>query len=158
MRGVVEMAYIGIANGSPCVVPSWDRRDEPPTNKSVGSRYVLMRTVASDGQRYLAFCRATCQLSELNALLASTSRTPSVFEFKNASLVAWTAASAPAICPAHSCRGPAASWMSPLVTSRMAMAIILLAVSNIPIGQTPGFLSSAIKRQARRGERPLGST
>ncbi len=31
---------------SPCVVPSWDERDEPPINKSVGSRNVLMRTVA----------------------------------------------------------------------------------------------------------------
>ncbi len=53
-----------IANGSPCVVPSWDKRDESPTNKSVGSRYVLMRTFASDGQRYLAFCRATCPTQE----------------------------------------------------------------------------------------------
>ncbi len=134
--GVVEIPYIGIA---PCVVPSWD---EPPTNKSVGSRYMLMRTIASNGQRYLSFCRATCRLSELNALLAFTSRTHSLFEFKNAFLVAWTAASAPAICPAHSCRGPAASWMSPPVTIKQ-QSIRPSYSRNMPIILSLGFFANS---------------
>ena len=38
------------------------------------------------------------------------------------------------------------------------MAIIRRAVSPMPIGRTPGFLSRAISRQARRGEIDFGST
>ena len=39
---------------------------------------------------------------------------------------------------------------------RIALAIIPLAVSPVPIG--PGFLSMAIRRQTRRDETHLGST
>ena len=39
----------------------------------------------------------------------------------------------------------------------MALAIIRRTVSPIPIGQTPGHLSSAINLQARRGPVAVGS-
>ncbi len=45
-----------------------------------------------------------------------------------------------------------------LGVSRTAFAIILLGVSQIPIGLTPGRLSRAMSRQAVRGDRPFGST
>ena len=38
MSGIVAKAYIDIANGLPCVVPSWERREEPSTKSSVDSR------------------------------------------------------------------------------------------------------------------------
>ena len=40
----------------------------------------------------------------------------------------------------------------------IAFAIILLAVSQMPIGRTPGHLSRAISLQAIRAVRPFGST
>ena len=46
---------------------------------------------------------------------------------------------------------PAASCGSCLVIDKMALAMIRLAVSPIPIGRTPGFLSSAMRRQDKRG-------
>ena len=48
--------------------------------------------------------------------------------------------------------------MSPLVTERIAFTIILLTTSQMPIGRTPGFLSSAIRLQDVNGARPSGST
>ena len=42
--------------------------------------------------------------------------------------------------------------------NRIALEMILLAHSHIPIGLTPGHLSNAIRRQARKAGRPLGST
>ena len=45
MRGMVARAYIGMASGSPCVVPSWESRMSPSTNNSVGTRYVLISMV-----------------------------------------------------------------------------------------------------------------
>ena len=42
MRGMVARWYIGMASGSPCVVPSWESRMSPSTNSSVGTRYVLI--------------------------------------------------------------------------------------------------------------------
>ena len=41
---------------------------------------------------------------------------------------------------------------------RMALEIILLAVSQIPMDLTPGHLSSAMRRYARKADRPLGLT
>jgi len=40
----------------------------------------------------------------------------------------------------------------------MAFETIQRLVSPMPMGRTPGFLSSAIRRQARRGESVSGST
>ena len=42
-------AYIGMANGSPCVVPSWTQMVLPFINSSDGSLYVLIRIVARGG-------------------------------------------------------------------------------------------------------------
>ena len=38
-----------------------------------------------------------------------------------------------------------------LATIKTALAIILLAVSPMPIGRMPGFLFNAIRRQASKG-------
>ena len=48
--------------------------------------------------------------------------------------------------------------MSDFAILRMALPIILLAVSQMPIGQTPGFLSSGVRRQLTKPVRPIGST
>ena len=48
--------------------------------------------------------------------------------------------------------------MSGFTTDSTALAIIRRTVFPIPIGRTPGFLSRAIRRQARRGEIDFGST
>ena len=53
---------------------------------------------------------------------------------------------------------PAASCTSCLVTDKIALAIMRLDVSPIPIGRTPGFLFRAIRRLARRGAILFGST
>ena len=48
--------------------------------------------------------------------------------------------------------------MSGFTIDSTALAIIRRAVSPIPIGRTPGFLSRAISRQAKRDEIDFGST
>lgn len=141
-RGSRASAYIGIANGSPCVVPSREYRVVPSTKSSPSLRYVLMRAIAIDGQRALMFLRATWRFSELKGLLASISRTASQSCFLKAWFMACTAASVPVFWPAQSCREPATSWMSPPDTERIAFAMILL---TIPIGRTHGFLSNAMR-------------
>ena len=40
---------MGMASGSPCVIPFWESRVSPSTNISVGRRYVLISRVASGG-------------------------------------------------------------------------------------------------------------
>ena len=71
-------ANIGMASGSPCVVPSWESRMSPSTKSSVGARYVLLNIVVSGGHRLLMFWRTTWRFRELKALVASTRRTASV--------------------------------------------------------------------------------
>ena len=53
---------------------------------------------------------------------------------------------------------PTASWMSPFVTERIALDIILLTVSQMLIGHTPGFLFRAMSLHAMRDETLDGST
>ena len=53
---------------------------------------------------------------------------------------------------------PTASWMSPFVTERIALDIILLTVSQMLIGHTPGFLFRAMSLHAMRDETFDGST
>ena len=77
---------------------------------------------------------------------------------ENSALIPCAAASMLSIFPAKGCLGPVASCRSLLVIRRAAFAMILLWVSAIPIGLTPGHLSSAIKREASRGEMLFGST
>ena len=95
-----------------------------------------------------------CLFNELKALEASIKRTASVSSWENKDLIPRMAASTPTICPAQSYLGPAASWMSLLVTWRTALAINLLRVSQTPIGLTLWHLSNAIKQYASRGEIP----
>ena len=94
----------------------------------------------------------------VECVVASTRSTASVSLDSKAVLTACTAASIPAICPPHIWRQPEASWMSGFTTDSTALAIIRRAVSPMTIGQTPGFLSKAISRQARRGEIDFWST
>ena len=114
--------------------------------------------VENEGQRCLTLCRAVILFKELNALLASTSKAASVLDSWKCSLTECAAASQPAICPAHICKPPAVSRISSLTTTSAALAIILRAMSPMPIGLTPGHLSRAIKRFASKGATPLGST
>ena len=62
------------------------------------------------------------------------------------------------LLPAHSCKAPAVSWMSNLITDRMALPILLRTFSPILIGRTPGHLSRATRRLAVSGAVPWGST
>ena len=114
--------------------------------------------VVKGGHSLRMLWRATCLFRELNALLASARSTASFSSDSKAVRTACTAASFPDNCPPHSWRKPEASCTSHFVMESIALAIIRLAVSPMPIGQTLGFLSSAIRRQARRGETHLGST
>ena len=104
------------------------------------------------------FKRVVFRFSWFQALLASTSRTPSVFSHSKIFLIAWTAALHPASWPPHSWSEPTVFWMSALVTLRIALLIIRRTVSLMPIGRTPGCLSSGISLQAMKAARPDGST
>ena len=64
--------------------------------------------VEKAGQVYWMLCRDTTLLSELKALLASTSKKPSEFLSQKTVLIQWIAASTPEDWPAQNCRGPAA--------------------------------------------------
>ena len=68
------------------------------------------------------------------------------------------AASVPPIWPAQSWTDPAVFCTSVLMTLRMAFAMMRLAVSQMPIGRTPGFLSKATSLHAIRADMPRGST
>ena len=110
---------------------------------------MLIRVVARSGQSLRMLWRATCLFRELNALLASTRSTASFLSDSKAVRTACTAASIPEICPPRSWRHPEISCTSDLAMLSIALAIIHLAVFPMSIGQTPGLLSKAIKRQAR---------
>ena len=56
------------------------------------------------------------------------------------------------------CSGPTAFRTSLLMNIAIAFPITRRAVSPIPIGHTPGRLSSAINRLATKAEIPFGST
>ena len=84
---------------------------------------MLVRTVEKAGHTVRMFIRAVDRFRLLNALLASTKRMASVLSFSKRFLTECTAASMPTICPPHSCRDPAASWMSPFMTKRIAFPL-----------------------------------
>ena len=106
--------------------------------------------VASEGQILIILWRAVCLFRALKAFLASTRRTASVSSFWKVDRTAWTAASVPEGCPAHSWCEPAASRTSHRTIDSTALAMIRLAVWHTPIGRTPGFLLMAMRRQARK--------
>ena len=94
------IAYHGIARGSPCVVPSWDKiSSPPPVNNLEGRLYMLMIYMAISGQ-------------EIWMLLASTNRIPSVPSTSEIWAMACMVASIPALWLAQTCRAPAASLIS----------------------------------------------
>ena len=122
------------------------------------SSVCVIRMVARSGQSLQMLLRATCLFQELSALLASTSSTASFLSDSKAVCTACTAALILEICPPHSWRHPEISCTSGLAILSIALAIIHLAMSPMPIGRTPRLLSKAIRRQRRRGETHLGST
>lgn len=68
------------------------------------------------------------------------------------------AASQPACWPAHNCKALVASCMSVPMMVRIAFLIIWWIVSPIPMGLTPGHLTSAINLLAVNAVKPLGLT
>jgi len=64
--------------------------------------------VEKAGQVYWMVCNETALLSELKALLASTSKNPSEFLSLKPVLMQWIAALTPEDWPAQNCRLPAA--------------------------------------------------
>ena len=70
-------AYIAIASGSPCVVPSREVMYSPPMNNLAGLQLVLVRMGAKVGHRTWTFRRAASLLSGLKAFPASARRTAS---------------------------------------------------------------------------------
>ena len=109
------------------------------------SRYMLIRIVENAGQTIRMFIKALALFRLLKVLLASTKRMASVVSLSKSFLTECTAASIPAICPPQSCRDPAASWMSPLMTKKTVFEMILRATSQTPMGCTTGFLSRSTK-------------
>ena len=137
---------MGMASRSPWVVPSWERIASPSTNSSVGALYVLIKMVARGGQSVWILWRAAYLFRELNALLASTTSTASFSSDSRAVRTACTAASMPEICLPHSWTHLEISCTSGLTMLSIALAIIRLAVSPMPIGRTSGYLFRAVMR------------
>ena len=134
-------AYIAIANGSPWVVPSLESISPSPTIKSlIGAWYVLLSMVDIAGHMTWMLWRAACLFMALKTFEASTSRIASVWSNVKISLIACTAASHPASCPAQVCKGPAAACISSLTVFSTALAIICRGTSPIPIGLHPELL------------------
>ncbi len=97
---------------------------------------MLCKMKDSDGQMTLMLCNAVCLLIVLKAFVASTSRAPSVLSSLNASV--------------DGCRAPEAAIMSGCRSVSIALAIIRLGTSPMPIGRTPGFLSKGISLLASK--------
>ena len=98
---------------------------------------------------YIGYCaRQLCDFRHLKALLASTRRMASVPSSSNFFLIACIEASIPPLSPAHVCKGAVACVSSGFSNVVVALPMILLTTSPIPIGQTPGFLSKGISRHA----------
>ena len=94
------------------------------------------------------FRKASCLLSSLKALIASTSSTPPFSESSKTDVRAEAADSQDARCPAHCWYVPAASSSSDEIVQSMLLEMILRATSPLPIGLTPGFLSKTSRRDA----------
>ena len=63
IRGIVAKAYIGMAKGSPWVVPSCDRITPPSMYRLEGALYVLYRCGESSGQVNWMLCNATLRFA-----------------------------------------------------------------------------------------------
>ena len=109
----IPMPYIAMARGPLGWFLPW-RVMSHHQHRAEGC--VLMNTLASrggGGHFLFTFKRAPFRFNVLNALVASMRRTASLLESLYIILIAWTAASQPACCPAQTCSAPAAS--SPMV-------------------------------------------
>ena len=86
------------------------------------------------------FRSAVCRLSELKAFDASIRITVPFSMDSQKWCMACTAASQTAKCPAHTCKGPAATWMSLLIVIAIVIALPMIrrTVLLIPIGCTRG--------------------
>ena len=93
-----------------------------------------------------------------SGMFASTNNTPWAPSSLNISFIAWMAASQPAIWFPHNCTDPTEDWISLLTAAKTAYAIMRWGTSPIPIGQTQGSLSTAIKWEATKRARTVGRT
>ena len=119
MRSSMHIVYMPVARGSPCVV--WEKGFT--INEQL---YVISICVGYDSsQRWGILCKAVWWFKLLNALVASTRSTASDCSSWKTLHIAWMVASLPASWPAQSWRAPAAFKMSYLITTRMALSIIL---------------------------------
>ena len=101
------------------------------------------------------FLRAFWRLSKLKA---STMIVASNSGVSNTCHMACMAASHPASYCAHSWSGPAIAWISCFKVVSVALLMMRQAVSPIPMGLTPGHLSSEIRQLAVNSASPLLST
>ena len=72
MSGMIPRAYIGIANGSPWVVPSHDNMSSPATKRRTGFQYVLTIPGCSSGHSFWMLAMQADLLRQLNASASST--------------------------------------------------------------------------------------
>ncbi len=91
------------------------------------------------GQRLLMLCRAVLRLSEL------LHQPIVLLQFLHSHTMFWLHGQQP-LCQKFGQRKVV--WYQQLLGY---LAIIILAVSPMPMGRTPGFLSRAIRRQATKG-------
>ena len=115
-----------------------------PTVKKIAEQFMDM------------FLNATWRLRLLNAFVASTRRRASILGSLNTVCMEWTTAPQLASWLAQNCTATATVKIF-FTTLSMALLMILLIVSQAPIGLAPGFLSRAINRQATKEEIPLES-
>ena len=133
-------------------MPSTESISPPPwINMRTGSRYVLISTDENSGHTIRIFC-------ELNVLLASTRITPSVLSCSNINFIEWIAASAPPCKAVAVWSSTAACWMSLRNTQLIHFPRIRLITSPMPMGRTPGFLSSCMSLHATNASRVLYPT
>ena len=89
---------------------------------------------------------ASSRLSELKAFSASITSMASVSGFSNSFLKLWIAYSIPHFWPKQSWKFFPRFLRSDFIHWVIVLPIILLRTSPIPMGRTPGFLSSSIRR------------
>ena len=92
------------------------------------------------------FFRAISLFKLLNAFLASISRILSVRPSIKRRQGAWIACSMPFFCQRRICTFPPSNWRSRLTHFTILLPIIRLKTSPMPVGRTPGHLSSAIRQ------------